>query len=222
MKNSNASEKEPQEPGNNTDVEEVEEQEEEYSVEKILDKRTNKNGKVEYFLKWKGYNDEDNTWEPEDNLDCPELIKEFEMKLLAEEQKEKDKEKPKKTKEHERGRKRTLSNSTVASGTSDVSVPKETRRKVSPSNSIQEIEDISVEVVEDPKASPFTKPNREAEKIIGATDTSGQLMFLLKWKNIEEADLVPAKEANLICPQIVIKFYEERLTWHNPENKNGV
>ena len=55
----------------------------EYEVEKIVDKRI-QNGQVEYLLKWKGYPNEDNTWEPKDSLQCEELINDYEERKAKE------------------------------------------------------------------------------------------------------------------------------------------
>lgn len=50
----------------------------EFFVEQILDKRI-KNRKAEYLIKWKDYDSEENSWEPEKNLDgCLMLKKKFE------------------------------------------------------------------------------------------------------------------------------------------------
>lgn len=45
-----------------------------FMVEKIL-KMKLINGVRKFFLKWEGFPDSENTWEPEENLECPELIK---------------------------------------------------------------------------------------------------------------------------------------------------
>lgn len=51
------------------------------------------------------------------------------------------------------------------------------------------------------------------ERIVEASKRDGELVFLMKWKDWEFGELVLAKEANIICPDIVINFYEERIRW---------
>jgi len=59
------------------------------------------------------------------------------------------------------------------------------------------------------------KRGLDPEKIIGASDASGELMFLIKWKGIGEMDLVPSRECNIKCPAVVLQFYENNVSWKN-------
>ncbi|CAL8124067.1 unnamed protein product [Orchesella dallaii] len=51
--------------------------EEVFFVEKIKDKRY-QNDRWEYLLQWQGYGPEFDTWEPKENMDCDDLLEEFE------------------------------------------------------------------------------------------------------------------------------------------------
>ncbi|XP_044297712.1 M-phase phosphoprotein 8 isoform X4 [Varanus komodoensis] len=54
-----------------------------YEVEKILDVKTDEDGKIVYKVRWKGYSPEDDTWEPEEHLeDCREVLLEFRKKIV--------------------------------------------------------------------------------------------------------------------------------------------
>ena len=50
----------------------------------------------------------------------------------------------------------------------------------------------------------------KAKKYLGATDENGSLMFLIKWENSEITELVPAKEANIKCPQVKSTLINKR------------
>jgi len=56
-------------------------------VESILRKRINE-GKVQYFIKWKGYGKKYNSWVDEDTIFAEDLINEFEKKKRQKKKKE--------------------------------------------------------------------------------------------------------------------------------------
>ena len=64
-------------------IEDDSEEEDDFEVEKILEKREAKKGKVEYLVKWKTFDDTlETTWEPAANLECVQtLIDQFEKEL---------------------------------------------------------------------------------------------------------------------------------------------
>ncbi|PAV76904.1 hypothetical protein WR25_26783 [Diploscapter pachys] len=51
-----------------------------YTVEAVINKRV-QDGKVQYLLKWKDFDLEESTWEPEENISCPDLVREYEAKI---------------------------------------------------------------------------------------------------------------------------------------------
>ncbi|KAM4725377.1 chromobox protein homolog 3a isoform 2-T2 [Anableps anableps] len=127
----------------------AQEEPEEFVVEKVMDQRI-VNGKVEFYLKWKGFTDADNTWEPEENLDCPELISAF----LESQKNIKEK-------------------------------PAAVKRKAS----TEEAETDSAKKIEAEQPRGFAR-NLDPEKIIGATDSSGELMFLMKCRPLQNFDML--------------------------------
>lgn len=174
----------------------------EFVVDKIIRRRVS-DGRVEYFLKWKGFTDAENTWEPEDNLDCPELIQEFVKNLLL-------------TGELEAENLQPLEPGIIPK---EEAVEQETEiQAYGEQRDSTQAEPQLPEEQHSEAPTTLTSP-LEPECIIGSTDRQGQLMFLVKWKNSDEVALLSAREASARCPQVVVKFYEQKLTWHCAEEE---
>jgi hypothetical protein len=72
--------------------------EEEYTVEKILDKKKIK-GEFKYLVKWEGWDEKDSTWEPLENLQNVQgLVEQFEDQLLEKKRKRDEEDEQKATK----------------------------------------------------------------------------------------------------------------------------
>ncbi|KAG4071257.1 hypothetical protein HA402_003961 [Bradysia odoriphaga] len=55
----------------------IDDAEQDWEVEKIVDVQYNDDGSKNFLIRWKGCNPSQDTWEPEDNVDSPDLIEAF-------------------------------------------------------------------------------------------------------------------------------------------------
>lgn len=65
-------------------------------VESVVDEK-NVKGVRHLLIRWKGYGEESDTWEPESTLNCPQLLKAFEEKRKSRPQKDKKSKKKRKS-----------------------------------------------------------------------------------------------------------------------------
>ena len=158
-----------------------------FSVEEILDKDI-RDGKVYYYLKWFGYDEKDNTWEPEENLSCPQLIEDFERRYSR---------KQETAKKPSTEKKPSLAATVHTSSAKPPPAKKKPLSKGSGSSSESESSGIKLKVVnggeeEEEEGEPKGMKNMmlpksgfirglEAETILGATEEAGKIMFLIKW-----------------------------------------
>ncbi|WKY02235.1 hypothetical protein Q1695_015896 [Nippostrongylus brasiliensis] len=207
---------------------------EEYVVEKILGKRTRK-GRVEYLIKWRGYDDpDDNTWEPAGQCDCAELIKEFE-KQYRKGSKEKDvveNGKKRKRQAESLSPQRSPKSKVGREGTSDsdASPKSQASRSESPirktSPRAQEIEE---DIFDDGTSSEAPNPPKKTKKrkgkftgrkvcrILGLNTKADELRMLVVYSDREkikkkDAELVPSRILRHYAPQLVIDYYESLIT----------
>lgn len=203
---------------------------EEFIVEKVLDKRV-KSGQVEYFLKWKGYPESENTWEPAENLSCPELIAVFEKRL----------------KEESNRPGSSASGNTRKRQKPKSSLGPKQKKKKAPKEDFNGWEAEAVLGATFDNGISFLIKWQGVDEgktlltlfrhwVEGPADIWGLLVVLFPilryvigiWMSLNlsaaldpsmrlsaSATMVPARIANVRWPQVVIEFYESRLNWPN-------
>ncbi|KAM4701329.1 M-phase phosphoprotein 8 [Discoglossus pictus] len=138
-----------------------EDEEDVFEVESILDSKT-EGGEVLYKVRWKGYDSDGDTWEPEAHLDdCKEVLLEFRRKLAENKQKQAKKDLPK------------VSLSDVFDAESDIEPPRD-QKEASPhrkkkKSSKDEEEDKSLEELKKKKS----KSGRSRERSRSDAESSG-------------------------------------------------
>uniref|UniRef100_A0A1I8AHN3 Chromo domain-containing protein n=1 Tax=Steinernema glaseri TaxID=37863 RepID=A0A1I8AHN3_9BILA len=174
------------------------ETEQQFIVERILNKKVDARGKVKYFLKWQGFPDSENTWEPAENLDCPELIAEFEIQYAA---------RPPRT----RGRPSLASITMAASSESPSRAsPSTPTKRTAKTSSVQPSKRRRKATSEVPSSGP-QKLNIAGMKlldIVGYGRRNGEIYFGIKFAELEDPVTLLGTDCYRLYPREVFEYYQ--------------
>ncbi|CAI2169003.1 14339_t:CDS:2 [Funneliformis geosporum] len=188
-------------------VSEEEDSGDEYVVEKILEHRMKKVGLhkicgiTQFYLKWKGFPEEDNTWENESDIFAKELIEEY-WERKNEESKSKKEENFDK----------------ISKKLNMITNHQDKLRKRKLSESFIEEPDFSLlEDYPPPSLTNWEEAVDDVETVERDSEDNDAILVYLNWKNGHRTRH-PASIANLMCPQKIIRFYEKNLKFKNLED----
>ncbi|PKY42284.1 chromo-domain-containing protein [Rhizophagus irregularis] len=181
--------------------------EDEYVVEKIIDHRKLK-GVTQYYLKWKGYPEDDNTWENESDMFAKELIEKYWKKI--EKSNKQSVESPEESSDKGNSKENMKKIEQVKKKQTMITSNQVNIRKRKFSDSFNEEPDFSLlENFPPPSLTTWEEAVDDVETVERNSKDSG-LWIYLNWKSGHRTRH-PASVANLMCPQKIIRFYEEHL-----------
>ncbi|XP_034190669.1 uncharacterized protein LOC117608970 [Osmia lignaria lignaria] len=163
----------------------------EYEVEKIVGQRTIK-GRRQFLIRWKGYGEDSDTWEQEEDLNCSQLIEEF----LAEDEENHEEIKPKKSENSAKSPKKVAE--------------VDRKSKKLKNNTKRKSENDKQITADDGKNDKDDQKEFEVEKIIEVQYKKNKTReFLIRWKGFTSADDTWEPEENLNCPELIAKFMQK-------------
>jgi chromobox protein 1 len=174
----------------------------EYVVERIVDKRKLKKRGVEYLIKWKDWPESTNTWEPIENLNCPQMITDFEERSRAQ------------AKASASSSSRNKSRAVSGQGQSPSG--RGTARRLPRRGHGHGQGDLElVSEAEEGESKKGFSRGLEPREVVGCCRHEGRLLFLIEWESRDQIrDLVTDSEVRSKCPQLLIKYYQKRITWN--------
>ncbi|KIW49494.1 hypothetical protein, variant [Exophiala xenobiotica] len=178
-----------------TDVSKPGEPDEEYVVEEIQGHRTRK-GTVEYHIKWVGYDESENTWEPEDHLlpHARKVLTSYHKAIGGP---------PGAT-----SIKRSKSKQSRKAHSSADDTPEPKRRKKNGETAASPEQEIGTWT---PKGDNWEPQVDKVETI--ERNQAGQLTAFVLFKNGKKS-IVSMEKVYAHCPRPMLKFYEEHLKFN--------
>jgi len=196
-----------------------------YEIEKIV-KARKKGNTTEYFIKWEGYQESDNTWEPESNLD-EDMLAEYKASQKKEPS-QKPSTKPKivekksgtastKPKRLTRGAIATAESSSKRKRDYDENATAERSSKRKRGNDDDENAQANTDLekimqLEEPHAGKSYKIEEGVQlKVIHGIKKYGLGVVMLVSYTDDSMELVPSMVVNRIAPEMVREYYEARI-----------